>query len=508
MKAVSAYLRGTGWPFSLAITALFAFGVGLRFFRLGWWWGSGWDEGAYLMVGRLIDEGYTPYSEIYLPQLPLFLHNLALAFHVFGHSVFVGRALAVAYSALALLATAFVAGRLGGRLAALAALLILAVNRVHLGYSRAVYLEGPAIALGMLALAVLLAAPRSRLALSLAGLLWAGGVFMKPFVLGLGLTLVLHVMLERRHEPQRLRRLLGDALALIAGVLVLVAVFLLTTDLPAFYHQFFGVNARLVPGNPWTSLMKHLAPLGRDEGLLALAGFALLGCARAGPSVTPLALGVLALLALILQVPPIRHHMVVVLPPLAALAGVGVEAFRERAAFLRPSRWTLRRTTAASLGAIAVAAYLQNVPQIFRMDRKVFSPDPAACSVAMTRIVRALVPRDTFVLSDRPMIAYRAGTLIPPGAAMAGGFDLMAGGVTTSTLKQAAEKYHVGVVVASGRFRSLKDWMPWVEDRFRSVDSCREVDGDLIEVFESLVNPRHAPVPPAESSASAGGSRP
>ena len=74
------------------------------------------------------------------------------------------------------------------------------------------------------------------------------------------------------------------------------------------------------------------------------------------------------------------------------------------------------------------------MPRILRWDGEIFSPDPHECSVAITRIVRTRVPRDAFVLSDQPMIAYRALTLIPPEAAVAGGLDLMAGGITTDTL--------------------------------------------------------------------------
>ncbi|WP_144367987.1 glycosyltransferase family 39 protein [Palaeococcus pacificus] len=54
-----------------------------------------YDEGTYLMIARLINQGYLPYRDIYAVHPPLYYYMLALWLRVFGDSYVVGRALSL-----------------------------------------------------------------------------------------------------------------------------------------------------------------------------------------------------------------------------------------------------------------------------------------------------------------------------------------------------------------------------------------------------------------------------
>ena len=51
-----------------------------------------WDEGAYLMTAKMVEEGYRLYSEVFSAQPPLFILSLVGGFKLFGPSVSAGRA--------------------------------------------------------------------------------------------------------------------------------------------------------------------------------------------------------------------------------------------------------------------------------------------------------------------------------------------------------------------------------------------------------------------------------
>ncbi|AEK72424.1 Membrane-bound dolichyl-phosphate-mannose-protein mannosyltransferase [Thermococcus sp. 4557] len=54
-----------------------------------------YDEGTYLLIARLINQGYLPYRDIFAVHPPLYYYILALWLRVFGDSYIVGRMLSV-----------------------------------------------------------------------------------------------------------------------------------------------------------------------------------------------------------------------------------------------------------------------------------------------------------------------------------------------------------------------------------------------------------------------------
>jgi hypothetical protein len=458
----------------------------------------GWDEGAYLMAARLMAAGYEPFRHLYMPQIPLFLRNLSLAFRLFGDSMLVGRLVVVAYSIAGLAAVGCCSRAISNRIGGVAAVLFLAVNPGHLAYSRAVFLEVPASTLGMLSMACILAfwRDRRRSWLVAAGALWSCAILMKPFLLGLAPALLLYpALLRRRESPSESRAfpshvILWDWLTLCAGAAAPLAWFLATTDLAAFREQFLAVNARLIPADSWRSLLRRLRFLRRDLGMLYLVPLALWTPLRRSPrpSPAPLALGTLGMAALILCVPSFYHHAVVLIPPLAALAGAGMGLWL--AELLPVARWEPRswRVVAAVLwvvGALALGVYGRKLPGVIAFDRELLKPEAFdVCKAAITRLIRKRSAEGAYVVSDEPMLVYDAGRLVPPRVAIASGGDVGGGGIDAEDLIQAAERYQAPLVVASVTFDRLPEWMDWVRGRYRVVAECTGLKGRTIVLYQ------------------------
>jgi hypothetical protein len=478
--------------------AVMALGTGLRLVGLGRSPSPGWDEGAYLMAARLMAAGYEPFRHLYMPQIPLFLRNLSLAFRLFGDSMLVGRLVVVAYSIAGLAAVGYCSRAISNRAGGLAAILFLAVNPGHLAYSRAVFLEVPASSLGMLSMACVLAfwKDRRRSWLVAAGALFGAAILTKPFLLGLGLPLLFYpALLRGRDSSSETRRLRASAigldwLAVCCGLAAPLVWFLATTDLAAFREQFLAVNARLIPADAWRILLRRLRFLRRDLGMLYLVPVALWTSLRRSPrpSPVPVALGTLGMVAFILCVPSFYHHGVVLIPPLAALAGAGVGLCL---AEVRPvARWEPRswRAVAAVLwvvGALALGLYVRRLPIVIAFDRELLKPEAFdVCKAAMTRLIRKRSAEGAYVVSDEPMLVYDAGRLVPPRVAIASGGDVGGGGIDAEDLIQAAERYQAPLVVASVTFDRLPEWMDWVRGRYHVVAECTGRKGRTIVLYQ------------------------
>lgn len=456
---------------------------------------QGWDEGAYLMSARLIALGYQPFTQIYMPQLPLFLYYLAWGQHWVGDTVIGGRLVVVGFSLFGIAATAQCARILSNRVAALAAAFVLAINPGYFVYSRAVYLEVPASALAMGALLCVLQFTRakSRGWLVFGGLLWASSVLMKPFYLGWAVTLVLFPLLYRLGRSDlkvstRLGQFVLDGLVIGAAALVPVLFFLATNNLDAFYYQFIVVNLRLVPEGIG-DLSRVINFLGRDWGMLALAVVAAIWGVRHWRvnSTLPVTLGIIAILGLVLRVPHFNHHDVVLIAPLAVLSGVGlgilVDTLNARKVISYRALFSPREALALA-GLVAFGIYLVNFPRIALFDFRLLQLPALPMTWACVAKIQAETPPGTFVVSDQPMLVYRAGRVIPPEVAIASGADIQAGGVTEQALIDAATNYHASLIVISPHSGFLDTWTTWVAANYTQVAQCSDTSDEEITLYQ------------------------
>ena len=138
------------------------------------------DEGYELMKAWLLQRGHPLYGEIWSDQPPLHTWILSAAFRLFGTSIATGRAVALAFAALALWALATLVGRRRGNLIAALALLALVLSPGFTRLAASATIMLPALAVALLGVALLEPAwQRGRL----------GGLFLAGVVFGLALQI-------------------------------------------------------------------------------------------------------------------------------------------------------------------------------------------------------------------------------------------------------------------------------------------------------------------------------
>jgi len=185
-------LLGRPW---IAVAAIVIVSVALRLPLL---WGPqlDYDEGVYWESLRAMAAGHPLFTSVYSSQPPGFLVAMA-PFYVVGHGVASARAGVLVFFAVALLAAYASTRTLLGTRAALVATVLLAADPLMLRQSVALQADGPAMALGLVALAMAAFSTRRRGADAQVAALLAGAALMLALLVKL---------LARRAAPRVARR--------------------------------------------------------------------------------------------------------------------------------------------------------------------------------------------------------------------------------------------------------------------------------------------------------------
>ncbi|MGH2517424.1 MAG: ArnT family glycosyltransferase, partial [Ktedonobacterales bacterium] len=269
-------------------------------------------------------------------------------YRIFGQTLAAAR-LGIAVWSLAGIVAIYFAGRaLGGRWCGLLACLLLAADPLYLHESHTLQAEAPSVALLIVCVAFAAVAMRSggrkrRILAALCGVALGLGILTKLWdVVALLPAVVLltqpvWVTLAYRdgrlRSPRRdalvagLRRALPDVGLLIAGLLVAFAAVLLpfAGSWGPLYDQV--VRFHLAAAGPANLGLRHnIDVLARDGNaypiaLVALASIALAVWRRAWAVAPVLLLLLASLLVLVRQQPLLNHHLALLAPSLALLAG-------------------------------------------------------------------------------------------------------------------------------------------------------------------------------------------
>jgi len=198
-------------------------------------WGEwSFDQGYYILVARLMDYGYQPYTEIYMSEPPLMVWSIGLPYAVFG-TVEAMQLVMVAYALIAIAAMVSIGSQLDGKLTGLLSGTLLAFNYSFFFSSRKVGPEIPSMSLALVAIALALryyASGRHRWLL-FSGAAMAGSLLIKLFMpLAIPLILLIIALPPRQalngdawQEIRRQPKRLGLAWLLWGGALLLLVVF-------------------------------------------------------------------------------------------------------------------------------------------------------------------------------------------------------------------------------------------------------------------------------------------
>jgi hypothetical protein len=338
---------------------------------------------------------------------------------------------------------------LGGRPAAIAAAVALALSPTLLLLSRQALPEAFALAFAVPAVGAALGAwrtGRDRWRV-LAGLLLGLGVLVKPIV-GPAAVPVLTLCVSRRSLGSSLLAPLTLGAVGIGGLAL--------TGLGASFQQVVGwrLQGQKVDLSP--GMVSHNVGLlfdklyGREEpAFYALALLGVLLLARSSGRLTLAIAGwLVGQLAVLLVYSDLSSHLgVALLPPLALLLGVACARAWSAAARLQ---WPGLLPALATAGAVW---YLAVTPSLVARDQDVVIgrgiPD-ATIGLTERSVVREidrLTDEDDWVITDAPYLAFLANRLVPPPLVDPSEARIAAGAVTAGDAISALRAYDVDAVV-------------------------------------------------------------
>jgi hypothetical protein len=446
-----------------------------------------YDEAGYIAVPWMVATGHTLYTDVYSPSPPLFTLSIVAAFKIWGCSVEVARAVIVAYSALGLLAAALLAREIRGRVAGLAAVLLLFFNPEYFRLSRVTMSEVPAVSLALVSLLASLVYWRRGQTgwLILSGLAMAASLLVKlvtlfalplPF-LGVALRHFYPLAPDTgRSMAEKMKGMALDFAVWVASFCLPILLCLLIYDPRAMYEQAVALHWRGREFHPVDYDRRGpriLAYLWQDRGLLMLALWGSFSCwlRRSRRTLLVLAWFLLVTIMMVNQAPLTAHHMLPMVPPLAILAGVMVqESWDSWLALIRQRHW--QKMLLPAIGVGVVAFYLVNWPAVAKSNQEEMTrtnTPEGLVEDAVSLLEQVTAPGD-FVISDDPVIVLLAGRKIPPMLTGADWRRLHVGHLTAEQLITLSEQYEASAIVFwRERFDSLPTYVQWVEDRFEAV---------------------------------------
>ncbi|MCD6518722.1 MAG: hypothetical protein J7M05_02195 [Anaerolineae bacterium] len=457
---------------------------------LAWEWQSlqtfSWeyDEGLNLAKAKLLTEGYSLYRQVWSDQLPLFTLLLAGAFKFCSPSVFLGRLLVLGLALLGAGGLGLIIRKMSSWPAALWGVVVLFLLPHFQELSSRVLIGLPAISLANVALFFSLCQwpnPRLRNALG-AGVAFAISLLIKPLTAPLIVPLGGAVFLwpkVRKGPWERLRYLLTFLLA-TGGVCVGV---LMWFHLPSLWDQVGRTlfHAREASGFSFRENLNILVRyLFRDKWglsygallLLAVAGGAALLRGRRWREAAYLGLWFASVVGALLWHSPLRRHELFLLyPPLMVASAIGFDWMLQSASRLKRSSWRDRGLFWVAIGG--VLWLILGVPQWLCVVERQRTWEDSSETRARYEAVEFLRHRTRvqgMVITDDPMLAFKAGRRIPPWLAVPSARRIEAGKLTAEELIRLAERVHPEAILFwEERLTRLPEFVRWVRQRYVAV---------------------------------------
>jgi hypothetical protein len=464
----------SGWWLDAAVLgSILVAALAMRLVNLGVYSGL-FDEGIRTEQLFLMSAGYRPFRDIFAAQGPLLLDLLHPWFVLFGQDLAAARLAVGVYSLLGL-AGAYWVGRLvagvaGGALAAL----LLAMSPLYLEGSRLALAEVPAMAPAILAVgcALVYAERGGRGWLVATGLFLATSLLIKPITLAAAVPVGLALLGRGRAAWKDLVILV----VLVAG-LMLVVVF--AVGLGGVFEQIVSYRLESRDSEGW-SLWKNRAALARALSFeqtalvgLAVGGGVLMLTRRRWRELCLVAWAVASVSLLLAYSPLHGKHTVVMIPPIAIVAGVGLtlalgqlrsDSRIPRAAVVLPTLALVAWYLATAPAALAQSGQLMKVTA----DSDV---DPALEQYAdAVRVIGALSEPTDFVVTDHPYLTFLAQRQVPPALVDTSRSRIRSRSLRAGEAVAISSAYDPRLVVLwTDRLRALRDFKAWVEDEYRLV---------------------------------------
>jgi 4-amino-4-deoxy-L-arabinose transferase-like glycosyltransferase len=451
-----------------------------------------YDEGTHTYEAWHVQLGHPLYTQTFSAYTPGFIMSLVAAYQLGGATMFTARLVAVGFASLGVLGVMLIAGELSAAaltssaalpyrgvyrrsVVEVGAMLLLTLTPSFYQWSRAAMSDVPAMAVMTLAVGLTLRYAHTQRLRWLWGaeVVAAFALWIKAIAIGGALACLLITLWAWRARRLPLRRALGGSL-LIGCLALLPLVFF---DLNGLYAQaiYFHTQKRAVYDDTWmdnvqvlweflvsnwtlttlatlgviASLLHSLAVV-RQQGWLMLSWFAL------------------TFVSLLAQVPLFaNHHPVVLVFPLAALAGATVAHLLAvwRHPISQPKLFLQRILLIGGYGlaTLGLPDYPERLSAVAR-------PPLQPLAVEAMNLLRAVTAPEDLLVSDAQVIAFRAQRQSPPSLADTAEARLRSGNLTAEQLIVITQQSQAnGVLFWSGRLASAPAFVKWTEQNYYPV---------------------------------------
>ena len=420
------------------------------------------DEGTYWLSLRAMQAGHPLYTSVYDSQPPAFLLLTEPGWALLGGSIAAARAVMVGWALVGVASGALIGWRLAGPPAGISIAALLAVDPLMVQQSVILQADGPATALGLLAVAMATCALKDRRERArevfafLAGAVLVVGVLTK--LLDAAVVPVVAVTLVGTRPWRRiwLLALIGGC---VAGAVLLIPY---VTAWSALWVQVIGMHlpdSSTVGAGISLSFLGAWARLELPEIILAALGV-LLGW-RHHPRLVATGLVWIggALVAVAATHPALQHYQIAISPGLALLGGAALAQVAEWCGAGAHARWTEAALVAVlvTVAAIVLVGSLGNVQQLE------VKPNPVQVAS-----IRQLIPPGSQLFSDDQFNEALAGRQGPPYLIDTSLLRLHNSGLTPTALESriSGDPALCGVLFATNRLTTVQGFQEWVGIHF------------------------------------------
>lgn len=492
------------------------------------------DEGAYWQSLRAMAAGSPLFSIVFSSQPPFFLISIFPFYMIFGQTLGAARLAIVFFALVGLTAVYYIGRASAGRWAGIVACALLSVDPLYLAEAHTVQADMPSESLALVGVALALSATRNtghgrqwRAAAS--GVAIGLGVMTKLFALIALVPVALYFLLPLFAISHGTRRytckaqgvdvrglLLGVLfdLAFVVAGLVVVCVAVLAPFVPVLglvYDQvirFHQIAEQTYVNIGWRGNVQLIRDTVADYYsipylLLLPAGMALAAWRRAWEILPPLSWFVVSLGLLVHQQPLSNHHVVLLAPALALIAGIALPLARHHSSSPvppTPEDYGLETTannvphlhrvaqgriqtenvlTYSALALTVVATLAGLTRSIEANGAPILAPSPPG-PAAQFRMARALHNRTRsgeIVVTDGQYIAGLAGRSVLPQLTDTSQVRIIVGSrdpryFSLRQLEDLIVRNHVhAILFATGRFDILPPFRMWVKQHYRLIES-------------------------------------
>ncbi len=472
---------------SLIAIALLAIAIWTRLHDLGLPFDrDGYDEGVYWQSLRAMSAGHPLYQQIFFSQPPFFLLSIFPTYLLLGQTLWSARLGITIISLLGLLGAFLLGKALGGRIGAIAALLLLVADPLYLAQSQTIEAEAPSVALSLLGvgLAYLWWEHTEDLiglcAIVLSGVALSLGILCKLFgfsaLVPVGLLMLAQLWRILQKQPgtrlSSVRSLLGGGIAFIITSALVILPFAgashnLIQEVISF-HLSAGTDLIASQSGNGTMLITFFKSLAAAAALYG----AIIALLKRDWRVLPLLAWLLADIYLLWKQTPLFHrHLVILVPPLIGLTIMGISPIRWNKQLSMTFKTATTLTTIGIILLVAIISFRQSYNYLSTEHLQGLA-DPTKSNLQVAQDLQDVTPSGQLVITDAQFLAGLAHRDTPPSLVDTSMVRITAGYLTAQQLIQEASHPQVhAVLFYTGRLRtqSLAAFYSWVTQHFRKV---------------------------------------